>query len=364
MDSTHYLRRHWNGWLLVIGPWPIKPAQLGFLAFVFVQYGLTIQYRAEGLELVDLQRQAVPRAVAIGVIFFLSFSLLRALVVKGVFGEIGFGRYFILTALATLPTSVVSFMNTNLRSVEWPFFFLRNIFFVLVVLATLGISERRLRTEIAQKERSLALVEDQRALIIEADEIARRSVADFLHDRVQASMVVLSMQLNRLANESAGDVGGQLRSITEELERLRKFELRSASQRLSPDLRIIGLRGALDDLQQFYAAALTLQYNVDDAFTRMATDHADRNLGAYRIIEQAVLNAAAHGQATTCFIDVSSTPDAGWSISVQNDGNRLTEQPQPGAGTAIIDAWVHSLGGEWQISNDDGMVHLQATFPE
>lgn len=364
MDRTDHLRRPDTKWLALLGPWPLRPIPVAIIISAFLQFGYTLQLRSEGRGLWFVLIHSAPRSVVVGALAFVTLELVRQLKHRGIFGQVGLGRYSLLLFIGILPISILMSVITELSPQETIYYFARNWTFLVVIQALLGRSEQRLRNEINAKERSLQLLAEQRELIVEADEMARRSVADFLHDRVQASMVVLSMQLNRIANESSGDVGNQLRSITEELERLRKFDLRSASQRLSPDLRIIGLRGALDDLQQFYAAALEIRPIVDDAFAQLAAEHEDRNLGAYRIIEQAVLNAAAHGQATTCIVEVRVATGVGWSISVRNDGNPLAEETEAGAGSAIIDAWVASLGGEWQITNDDGWVHLRATFPE
>lgn len=331
----------------------------------FVQFGYALQLRAQNYELGGILVRSVPRAAAAGALTFVAFAVLRRLKHRGWFGTVGLGRYLLLLGVGALPPSIFMFLFTGISEQQVPYFFTRNVLFFAVVHALLGRSEQRLRSEIEAKERSLQMVEDQRELIIEADEATRRSIADFLHDRVQASLVVLSIQLNRIADESSEEVGSRLRSVTEELERLRKFELRTASQRLSPDLRILGLRNALEELQQFYSAAMSIRITVDPTFETLAAgDHQRRNLCAYRVVEQALLNAAVHGRARHCEVHVGASSAGHWWIAVRNDGKALESTSKPGAGSAIIDSWVHSMGGTWQLLDDDGWVRLQVVFPE
>ena len=365
MEPISRLRRPKSEVLALIGPWPLRPIQLAIFGGALLQFGYTLELRLRGVSAFEASVQAVPRSIPIGLTMFAGFELLRRLKRRGVFGEIGLGKYVLVILAGSIPASLLTFVFVGVETSGIPFLLARNLSFLILVQALLGRSEQRLRNEIAEKERSLQLLSEQRELIIEADETARRSIADFLHDRVQASMVVLSMQLNRIADESGDGVGTQLRSITDELERLRKFDLRSASQRLSPDLRIIGLQGALEDLQRFYSSAMQVEIHLDPRFRDVQSgDHHHRDLCAYRIIEQGVLNAAVHGKARSCKVAVEAMPSGGWRIDVRNDGAALVDGAQPGAGSAIIDAWAHSLDGQWRLENEDGWVRLTVTFAE
>ena len=365
MVPSSRLRRPKSELLALIGPWPLQPIPVSIFGWALLQFGYTLELRIRGEVSWLASLQAAQYSLPAGLTLFATLWLLRFLKQRGVFGEVGIGRYLLILVIGNLPSSILTFALIGTELTDAPFLLTRNLFFLVLIQALLGITEQRLRSEIAEKERSLELLAEQRELIIEADEAARRSIADFLHDRVQANMVVLSMQLNQIADEAGDGVGTRLRSITDELERLRKFDLRSASQRLSPDLRIIGLQGALDDLQKFYSSVMEIEVQLDPSFRDVQSgDHEYRDLCAYRIIEQALLNAAVHGKAKRCRVAAEVRPGGGWRIDVRNDGAPLVDGRQPGAGSAIIDAWAHSLSGQWRLINEDGWVRLTVTFSE
>ena len=76
---------------------------------------------------------------------------------------------------------------------------IRNIVSLIVISAVFGTFSKKLQSEITEKSEALALLEEQRELVMEADEKARREVANFLHDSVQANLVVLAIELRKIA---------------------------------------------------------------------------------------------------------------------------------------------------------------------
>jgi signal transduction histidine kinase len=84
----------------------------------------------------------------------------------------------------------------------------------------------------------------------------------------------------------------------------------------------------------------------------------------YRVVEQALLNAASHGPASR--VDVSLTvPSSGTvTLTVSDDGRGLPRgEVVRGLGTAIMDAWCAVAGGEWAWRpTPAGGVQVAATF--
>jgi signal transduction histidine kinase len=93
-------------------------------------------------------------------------------------------------------------------------------------------------------------------------------------------------------------------------------------------------------------------------------DDDTRATGLYRICEQGLLNAAIHGHATECSIQVTLTPRDELVLHLTDNGVGLQGKPvQPGMGSTVISAWVESLGGQWALEPAASGMTLTATFP-
>ena len=224
-------------------------------------------------------------------------------------------------------------------------------------MAIFGIVGDRVARQRDRAERALEQVERQREQILVADEQARRDVADYLHDSVQADLVVLAMQLEALAGRMPSTYAEQVRSVIEELENVRLLDVRAASRRLSPDIATLGLIGALDETAQGYAHTMTVTVECPDPLPQGA---GDEHLAVSRIVEQALLNAAVHGKATNCRVTVRVVSPSAIGVTIVNDGAPLLEGREPGAGMAVIDAWVERCGGTWSLNQGNGEVILDA----
>jgi glucose-6-phosphate-specific signal transduction histidine kinase len=85
-----------------------------------------------------------------------------------------------------------------------------------------------------------------------------------------------------------------------------------------------------------------------DALGQRITDQPglDMNLAAYRIVEQAVLNSAVHGQAAHVTVQIRVDTQH-MSTEVVDDGSAIPSNFVPGTGHFVTDSWVSSLGGIW-----------------
>ena len=89
-----------------------------------------------------------------------------------------------------------------------------------------------------------------------------------------------------------------------------------------------------------------------DIEVALAGDSGEQPLALYRIIEQALLNAAAHGHAR--HVDISLTQTSGeLRLAVDDDGQGLPATITQGTGTAIITSWVGVTGGTWSLAPGD-----------
>lgn len=238
----------------------------------------------------------------------------------------------------------------------------RVIVVLLIVHSLLGRFAKRYENARLAAETALQEVRRQQALVIEADEKSRREVATFLHDRVQAGLLVIAMRLRAAANNFGSD-NEPLEIAIKELEQLRSDDVRGASRRLSPDFASVGLDAALADLAASWKEAMSISIYFDgEAHARLHEEPDNRYVTAiYRIVEQALLNAAAHGKANV--VEISVTCNSHLQVTVSDNGVGLPDSYEPGAGSAIIDAWVSSLKGSWSLEANEQRTVLQASWP-
>jgi signal transduction histidine kinase len=85
---------------------------------------------------------------------------------------------------------------------------------------------------------------------------------------------------------------------------------------------------------------------------------ADRALGVYRIVEQALLNAAAHGRAGQAQVSITEQDRAGapWiRVHVTDDGIGFNPAAaEAGGGFATSQVWARLLDGEWSVDSAPG----------
>jgi glucose-6-phosphate-specific signal transduction histidine kinase len=220
-----------------------------------------------------------------------------------------------------------------------------------------GVVQNRLEKQMVRAEAAVLQIEKQRSLMLSAEESTRREVADFLHNRVQAGLVVTAMQLRITAAKVGGQLENELASIIEELESIRRLDVRAASRQLSPDFEILDLTQALTELGQIYAKSMEVKLQFDSPGQILTPE---LSLGIYRICEQALLNASVHGSATQSVIDLKINNPKTLTLNISNNGSWVTSLDSlKGGGSAIIDAWFKKYRGEWSIAQQsEGSVAL------
>ena len=115
---------------------------------------------------------------------------------------------------------------------------------------------------------------------------------------------------------------------------------------------------ALDDLATSYEGSIAVDIQVAEGL-----DVGDRAPAVYRIVEQALLNAAMHGRAAHVTVGVEQQADR-LAITVDDDGVGPPTDRMPGTGTAIIDAWVGTFDGAWSLAPlPAGGARLTASVP-
>lgn len=186
--------------------------------------------------------------------------------------------------------------------------------------------------------------------LLDARDHERRRLRQDLHDGVQPGVAGLRLTLHAVrrlvgrdddaavaalsrADDAAGHVSDELRSVVERLRPTRLDEL--------------GLVGAVGDA----ARRLGLTATVDSV--PLGVLPADVEVAALRIMEEALHNVAAHAGTTTCAVTVAVEP--GWlRVTVVDDGvgapdGRADPTPGDGIGLASMRQRAADLGGECRI---------------
>ena len=237
---------------------------------------------------------------------------------------------------------------------------------LLPLNAVIGTFFARIQRESTTAKDALQTVVTQRRLLLESEERVRGQVAAFLHDRVQTDLVSIALRVRATIGQSPDTMNSELTAVISDLERVRSQEVRKASRQLSPNLATVSFDSALRDLSESYRPALDVTINISDAVSRRIAECSDdtRATGLYRICEQGLLNAAIHGLATECTIQVILTPRDELVLQLSDNGIGVQgETLQPGMGMTVISAWVESLGGQWSLEPSPSGMILTASFP-
>ena len=363
-----------------LGPWPLRPLWQFVLIATVQNFGIPESVVAGNLPSgardgdISLLTDSLTR---------LAFSALLAVLVVAV--QWGFFQvtrnkqgvqsmtaYVAMIALGAFTAATVlvgvAFLGGNgIVVLLFPGGFAHYFLLLVIVHTSIGVIGSQMSTSAARAEDALAKLSTQERRFVASEERARRIAAEFLHDRVQADLLVIAIELRRVGESAPPDIASQLASITEVVESVRVSEVRDTSRMLSPMVQSTGLSSALTMLAQRWRDAMQVSLDVDpDVIPEPDDAHAvpaesgdpDRALGIYRIIEQALLNAAAHGQARQVQVSVSRRRSGGVDgirVHVSDDGVGFTPgDVVDGGGFAISEVWARLLGGEWSVQSKPG----------
>lgn len=346
---------------VVFGPWPIRPLTVGVILAIIYQYAQSDIGSDARLDLAAMLVQlpiSLARAAAVVAPMWAMVTIHRRVTGHSVH-RLG---YLVITIITAVYAASFRFwLAGGFEQGDmglYGFYVLRAIIMLLTLQTILGIADARLRANERATKRALQLVERQRAIVLDAEERARKEVASFLHDTVQGGLVTVSLQVQRAAEEAPPALSARLTSIVEEMEAIRGIDVRTASRLLSPVLQHEGLDSAVDDLAKRYAPAMTTAVDIttpSHAWSRVQGEPGTQALGAFRLIEQSLLNAAVHGRAKEATLRCTADEE-GISIVIADNGRGFDRRTVvDGSGWAIIDAWVGTLGGTWDVVGRTGV---------
>lgn len=269
--------------------------------------------------------------------------------------------------LTVLPLKVDKVPLESIPAIGARYFILVSVAHMLLGLNTERYREAMYAARDAERDAKSALsrLQEQQSLVVEADEKVRREIANFLHDRVQAGLLVAAMQVRNAIDSAPDQTKELLVPAMNDLEKLRVEDVRAAGRRLSPDLNAVGLDSALRDLARSWSAAMKVAIDFPPATVEALNRLPDVTVATaiYRTVEQALLNAAAHGHAENVEVEVSVS-NSSLLLMIRDNGVGLADESAPGSGSALIDAWMSAANGRWRLNNrDTGGCALSAEIP-
>ena len=222
-----------------------------------------------------------------------------------------------------------------------------------------------LREQVEELERS-------RRLIASAEERLRQDIAELLHSRVQNRLLVAAYRLED-CRELIGDEPARARELLEEvsqqLQQVREHDIREVSHLLHPSIIQVGLVPAVERLTEDFLSRFRVELDVDGAVTELDDPEDNRlpetvRLAAYRVIEEALGNAARHARANR--VDIAlAVGDRELVIRVCDDGLGFDSRViRTGLGLSSIAARVGCVGGSWRVNSRIGQgTALEAFLP-
>jgi PAS domain S-box-containing protein len=226
------------------------------------------------------------------------------------------------------------------------------------------ITERKRNDEELRK--SQAQLQELTAFLQTAREEERKGIARELHDELGQALTVLRIDLSWLQ----GKCGGADAAVTDRLQSAYGLVERTvnAVRRISADLRPpmlddLGLAAALEHHVRGFAerTGIACTLNMDREEFDMANDTAT---ALFRVVQEALTNAARHAAAKRVVIDIVESED-GVHLAIADDGRGFDAAAAPsGFGLLGMRERVKMLGGRLTIESTPGTgTRIEAWLP-
>jgi signal transduction histidine kinase len=232
---------------------------------------------------------------------------------------------------------------------------------LLLIVGLLTQRARRRRAEETIRKREATLrksferIQHLAGRLINAQEAARASIAQDLHDDVCQRLVYVSMAVNSLKSSSGGIQDASTQQAFAELERdtMGVFDgLRRLSHELHPaTLRVLGLAPALKahciEVEKRHGVRVSFESDGD-----LGRLHPDVAACFFRIAQESLRNGRVHGEARQFTVSLGkSGPHIEMSVSDDGSGFDLEAVRRDGKGLGLMsmEERAHVIDAEVQI---------------
>jgi signal transduction histidine kinase len=241
--------------------------------------------------------------------------------------------------------------------------FIWSLIFGLFALYVMNRAERSINRRLEHANQLVEQLSIDREELVGLDEAIRRQTSNFLHDRVQADLMVVGLTLKSIDGTASNEINEVVGQAIAQLEKTRSADLKNLIQLLSPNFEASGLKGSIESLIKQYESNMAVSVHVESASEKLDSLNL---LGAYRIVEQGLLNSFVHGPAKKANVSITTDPAGRTEITVSDDGPGVDlDITDPGVGTAIIDSWVGLLNGKKTVDSVPGHGYrLQVEFAQ
>ncbi len=202
--------------------------------------------------------------------------------------------------------------------------------------------------------RVMADLRRSREKLVLAREEERRRLRRDLHDELAPTLAALGLRAATVGEMIPTDLEGAA-SANEKLRAAIRATVGDV-RRLVYDLR----PPALDELGLVEAIReRASRYGVGDGGFRATVEAPDElpplpaavEVAAYRIVQEALMNASRHARARTCSIRLGCPDGRSLEIEVTDDGVGLPASPEGGVGLSSMRERAAELGGECEIGH-------------
>ena len=359
-------------YLAYIGPYPYNPYLifLFFFAFFFSRFVSLLAGTPAGPE----RTGAGVVVILISLIPGTFFAALAVILQKYRFWSSSSLFFYILeiTAGVGVLELYAPIVNPILKKVFdykyiAPISLSKNIFFAAIILALIAFAlmhkaERKIIERLEKADELVEQLKVDREGLVNLDEAIRRQTSTILHDRVQSDLMIVGMKLKSIQGTASDEINEIIDLSIAGLEITRSTDLKSIIQVLSPNFEVGGLKSSIESLTRQYESNMAVLVQIDEASEQL---DALNLLGAYRIVEQGLLNAFVHGPAKNVLVSVSTDSVGKTQVLISDDGPGTDlEFVDSGVGTAVIDSWVGILNGKKTVDAVPGHGYrLVVNFP-
>jgi two-component system sensor histidine kinase NreB len=191
--------------------------------------------------------------------------------------------------------------------------------------------------------------------LTQAHEDERLRIAHELHDHIGQALTVAKLRAKMIEGALGGDTARQKLGVLIDLldEMLR--DVRALSRELRPPLlEEMGWAPALELLCESFAERSGLSVGYQQAATIARLPH-DSELAAYRVVQEALTNAARHAQAQHITVRTDMEDDQ-LAVSIADDGVGFDLDAATGEG-----AGLGLLGMQERVDTVGGTIHIDST---
>ena len=229
-------------------------------------------------------------------------------------------------------------------------------------------TRRRLASMNEQLEAQNEIIRQSRERLVNADEAARRSIAEELHGPVQTKLFMTWHALSVVRDEMDQDgfdmktLAASLDEALEQLDRVREEDIRLLSHRLHPSIVRVSALAGLRSLQEFYESTVPVSLDIGAEIEALEPPGASRipesiRLAVHRVADAALANVVKHAGATECVIHWGyDRENEQLKLSITDDGRGFEPDARApsGLGLLTIRDYVDAIGGSLSVTTFPG----------